>query len=419
MVDVAKISWPSLTNLLRIVGALFVVASGVIYLLQGLTEANTLLRYWVYLALMFVLSVGGIFSYKSMHDDKGARLFFGLATLLIPIQFTQLGAGFYEWYHPALFDDPQGLLTLMSFVAATVVMSLLSSFGGLSILARPYAVKLTGLFLLSNALLLVPERGVFVQLSIMMMLVLILLWLHGKLFREQHFQSVEGRAVIGIMLLPLTILLARSGFSVSNELGTSVMLLEGAVLMQFSSNLSTRRFAKLIKAVSFALFVIGWSLVVYCLCLGAGSVLALPEEIVLFVWVLPLLSMSVELDMQAQSTKAYRFVGASIFALYGFASWTLFDMFGLLLLSLVATAVMIYSVVCKSKLLLSLSVAYLGLSIVDIVVLSIGSIEVNAWIGFAILGASLVAVSSVVERYGDVFKTALRNSIDRLQTWEY
>ena len=85
-------------GLMRWLGALAVAASAVVYMLQGLANIDLEMRNWVYLGLMALMAVCGVASSKLMQDAKGSRLFFGLAALLVPVQFSQLGGLLHDIY---------------------------------------------------------------------------------------------------------------------------------------------------------------------------------------------------------------------------------------------------------------------------------------------------------------------------------
>jgi|GEM_PF-6039797 len=85
-------------GLMRWLGALAVAASAVVYMLQGLANIDLEMRNWVYLGLMAIMAGCGVASSKLMQDAKSTRLFFGLAALLIPVQFSQLGGLLHEIY---------------------------------------------------------------------------------------------------------------------------------------------------------------------------------------------------------------------------------------------------------------------------------------------------------------------------------
>lgn len=419
----AELTKLPLSTILRFLGAFFVAASGVIYLLQGLVDANMDLRYWAYLLLMLVLAGGGIFSHKFMHDDKGARMFFGLATLLVPIQFTQLGAMLFEWINPVIAGNTiisLGQLTL--FAGLSLIMGGMATFGGLSILTRPHAKKLTAFFLLFNGLLLLPERSVLPVLLLSVLMASLYFMLDFTIFkRDLRFSLMDGRAVKVIMSLPLMIVLARSGFNVSAELGIGLMVLQSAVVIQIfnSPRLDTGKLTKVLGMLSFVLFVWGWLLVASVVVIGGGSIFNISNDYAALITAIPLLLMVLRFDYQSSGLPLYRIAASIIFATYALFTWTGLNMFSIVLLSIASIAVLLYAIRQQSLALLSVSGLALLASLARVLSLSIGQIDINAWLGLAIAGVVLVASSSIIERYGKEAKNKFSDSVNTLKAWNY
>jgi hypothetical protein len=100
---------------------------------------------WVYIALIGTLGIGGIFSFKFMQDNKGARLFFALGTLLVPVQFSQLGGLVLNYvagdqaYLDLFKVTAPALTTLLSLSAISLVIGLSMTYAGFAVLNRANA----------------------------------------------------------------------------------------------------------------------------------------------------------------------------------------------------------------------------------------------------------------------------------------
>ena len=410
-----------ISTILRFLGAFFVAASGVIYLLQGLVDANMDLRYWAYLLLMLVLAGGGIFSYKFMHDDKGARMFFGLATLLVPIQFTQLGAMLFDWVNPELATgEAVSVVQLTLFAGLSVIMGGIATFGGLSILARPHAKKLTAYFLLFNGLLLLPERSFVPVLILSVLMAALYIMLEWSVFKHDHrFSLLDGRAVKVMLSLPVMIVLARSGFNESADLGIALMVLLSAFVIQIFSNpqFESNKAAKFLNLISFISLTLGWLYVASEVFMGWGSIFKLADDYAALIMVIPLLTVALRFDYLSSDTRLYRIAASVIFAGYALFIWSGADMFAIVLLSMVSIAVLIYAIRQQSLALLSVSGLTLLAGLARVLELSIGHIDINAWLSLAVAGVVLVASSSVIERYGKVAKDKFSDSLNTLKAW--
>ncbi len=86
----------TLSEALRILGAGVILVSMSVFLLQGWSEGNDISRYLMLLAQTGLLGAAGFAMSHLIKETKGARLFFGLALVSIPANFTILGALLYS-----------------------------------------------------------------------------------------------------------------------------------------------------------------------------------------------------------------------------------------------------------------------------------------------------------------------------------
>ena len=180
---------------LRWFGAGAVSISGLLYLLQGIENIDGALRNWVYLGLMLVLAGGGLVSRLTLNDAKGARLFFALATAVVPVQFAQLGGMIHElvaidsvgrWSNFALVTPTSTALV----GAATALLLVPVAYAGYSILARGEARRLTLAFAALNALLLIPARDSLLGMAVLVVLVAAALILERRYFTAKDSPPV-------------------------------------------------------------------------------------------------------------------------------------------------------------------------------------------------------------------------------------
>src|SRR5690606_8809204 len=148
-----------LANVLRWLGTGAVASSGVVFLLQGLDGMDAAVRHWSYLALMGLLAACGVGTRALLGDARSARLLLGLAVMLVPIQFAQLGGMLHTLVTGevtalvALFGlHTSSAWTVAAVAAATALAAPAATFAGFAVLVRPAARTLTWRFILPNTL---------------------------------------------------------------------------------------------------------------------------------------------------------------------------------------------------------------------------------------------------------------------------
>ena len=89
-------NFASVSEALRFLGAAVLLASMSIFLLQGWNEGNDISRYLLLLSQTGLLAASGFALSYGLKETKGARIFFGLALISIPANFTILSALLYS-----------------------------------------------------------------------------------------------------------------------------------------------------------------------------------------------------------------------------------------------------------------------------------------------------------------------------------
>lgn len=235
--------WSHLPQLLRWIGGISLLGSAIAFLLGGWMNAEPLIRYYSFFALTSALSIAGIFCGMRLKEDKGARTFLSLGTAFIPVLFCQLGAlvfaqitgrtsQFTEYFTLFAFD-PVGIPTLGATLAIAIVFLSSYAFLGFSAMARSEAKRLTGVYLLSNVLLLLPYRDGNIVALIGFVLLVGLVFMDMKFFSKQSsLKTWDGRAMRSLLFAPFVLLLLRSAllYSVS---GVMLSLLFAAIAALF------------------------------------------------------------------------------------------------------------------------------------------------------------------------------------------
>lgn len=427
--ETGEISPGRLAAYLRVLGALAVVGSGVVYMLQGLHSVDVNLRYWIYIALMLVLGAGGIFSFKLVQDRKGARLFFGLAVAMVPVQFSQLGGMVFNFFgggHGNLLEVFQfssgslGFLLWMSGISLAVAAAV--SFAAFSILCRPYAKNLMLTFALVNLAILLPVRDFPFGLILIGGLTSAILLLEKKLFsKDAVFKTFEGVAVRAVFLLPLAIAFVRYGFHQDTQLGASLLTgLVAIALANFAGywfNTGKKRECLLFTAYIAGLFAGGGLSASFLSALSFP--LNLSESMEIFVCIIPAVCWSIYLShLSTANNGLYRSI--AVVALLFMNILMLLDMTagGLLTTCLIGAVLVIWGVRGKSRLPVTAGTIMCAISFGGLILLSVTSITVNVWLVLAIVGVVFVALSSILEKYGRGWITSGREHLIAFSNWK-
>jgi len=410
----------NLPQFLRGAGALAVGISGLVYMLQGLNGVDDALRYWAYLVLMVVLAVGGVFSQSFMKDAKGARLFFALSCLLVPVQFSQLSAMLHDMLVSHAGDI--GTLPLAVVGGVSAVVGGFSAYFGLCILARPYAGYLTVVFLMLNALLLIPLRG-FIPVSLLCVFILVAyVFVDRTIFmRDRRFFLLDGVTVKSMLLLPGVVVMSRYGFSVGDFFGVCLLasvLAAGAafVSVKYVTNASIK---VLSLATCFTAICLGWLGMAVELTTGFHSALAIESDYSVYVFCVPLIAVALLFAEVSEHQFFYRCLALLPNVVVNICVLVSGNLSVVVILALASMLLMGYALIQHSKSILVVGGVSVALSVGEIVLLSIDAINIHAWLGIAIVGVVLLILSSFFERFGRSLLNHGRASYSEVQSWSF
>jgi hypothetical protein len=213
-------NFATLSEALRVLGAAVLVASMSVFLLQGWSEGNDIRRYLLLLTQTGLLAAAGFAMSHGLRETKGARIFFGLALVSIPANFTILSALLYS-----VFQWDGGLINYPDYAHWQIdnIASTGATVGGamlvlvpvtlfcFAIMARHSAKTLSLHFLLLNALLLLPIRGSMAAATIALAGVVYALFVVGKLTgKDKSLKTGEGKFALATLFIPIGIILFRS-----------------------------------------------------------------------------------------------------------------------------------------------------------------------------------------------------------------
>ena len=208
------------TRVLRALGALLLVASGSVFMLQHWQRGNDGARYLMLLGQTVVLALAGVACGTRVREARSARSFMALVAALVPVNFSVLSALLYSrlsWDAPGLrlpaYASWHAPSTLGAIGLLLIALLLLVPLCWLSmrVLSRGSAGILSAVFFGLNALLLVPIRGPsFIALLLGCGLCAVLCAWSSPRLRGSELRTPEGRFARALLLAPCALLVART-----------------------------------------------------------------------------------------------------------------------------------------------------------------------------------------------------------------
>ena len=213
-------NFATVSEALRILGATVLLASMSLFLLQGWNEGNDIRRYLMLLTQTGLLAAAGFALSHGLKEARGARLFFGLALVSIPANFTILGALLYSVFQwdGALTTYPDFATWQIDNVANTgitlagaMVVLLPITLFCFAIMARHSAKTLSLHFFALNAMLLLPIRSSVAAGAVALLGTIYALYVVRKaLPKDRALRTAEGKFALTTLFIPAGIILFRS-----------------------------------------------------------------------------------------------------------------------------------------------------------------------------------------------------------------
>lgn len=211
----------TLSRLLRVTGALLILAAMGSFLLNELDGASDLSRFYWMLGQTFTLGLIGVVLSFFIKEQKGGRAFFNLSLFSVIANVTTLGALIYsniQWNgqlageYPLFSDWHMGDANslFMPILYSVAIFIPVAGFA-FSVMARQSAKALTLLLAMNSLLLVLPIRD-SLSISFLVALggIISFLWVKKITNNQSSFRTFEGRLAISIVFLPLAIMLVRS-----------------------------------------------------------------------------------------------------------------------------------------------------------------------------------------------------------------
>ncbi len=415
-----------LPQLLRMAGATALLVAMYSFLVQGWQDGNDLLRYAMLLGHSLLLCGVGLASGHWLQEAKGARLLVTLALTSVPANFAILGAFVYSAFGPqtslshpdyALWQlDSRGatVTTVTLAVAALIPVMLL----GFRTLARTLSTRLSVMFIVSNALLLIPLRDPVYMAALTLPLALLMLLSNEKTQQQSlAARTPDGLIARALLYLPLVVLAGRSlwFYDTDSFLFTSSLSILFLAMRQISLLLPGQSMVRGLLEVCSGLL---------SPMIGVGSALLLDgiltESLLLQLAGLISAALLYEVSHRAQMAPGlYRLMAMLMLSLGLIVNFILFEGLATSLTSLAIGLVM--ALIGRHYRQLALFGTGLVLAAVSLIYQLYQMLQVfdlSGWISLAVLGMLAIVIASVLESGGGRIRPRLLRVRRYFARWE-
>jgi hypothetical protein len=310
----------SLTEVLRLIGAVLLLASASVFMLQRWGAGNDVLRYFTLLGHTALLCAAGFFCGLKVSESRGARTFLGLVAASVPVHFAVLGGLIYsrfQWDEVAASLPAHALWVAPSATAAVLVtlagVAVLLPLCYVSMLAlvRPHARLLTAVYFLLGSVLLLPVRHADAIGMLAALLLGALFHLELDVFSARPaLRTREGMFVRAMLVFPLAILMGRTIHLYDLTILFQGFILIGIAYAVFTSAPRLTQDALAcdsLQGVSAALAAAGWFLVAWRL----DHAWQVSPDLVIPLFVLPCALLLVAMSLACEcSGTGYRLLAA-------------------------------------------------------------------------------------------------------------
>lgn len=421
-----------LATFLRRFGALLLVAAASTFMLQRWDHGNDVLRYYLLLGLSGLLTLCAFVCGLRVGESRGARTFLALVLGTAVVHFAVLGGLVYSQFH--LSGLPAELPSYANWVAPTPASAVLTATVGaaclvpmvsVSMLAlvRPVFRRYTFIFLLANALLLLPLR----QVNLIGFIVLATLMVLGKIDLANRAKSAlrtfEGRLVRALSFAPALVMTGRALTLYEPSslfVGTLTMGASFLVFANAKRLVERHSLVVVLQAVSAAGVWIGWSFVLAWL----EARVRLPHGVATFVYLMPYpVALGAMSFGMKRGGRVFRRVALGLSALVvnlnllvaqsavAKGPWTVL---ATLLCLVVGVIVLSWGSLSKSKVAIATGAAttLFGLGYHMWLAISVGALY--NWGSLALLGITLIFVAAYLEKHRERLEIAVAGLRERL-----
>ncbi|WP_309397186.1 hypothetical protein [Cerasicoccus maritimus] len=419
--------WPALPTLLRWLGATTLLASAFTFLISNWESTEELQRYAQFLGLTVLLTGCGWFCISRWKDDKGARTFFALSAALLPAHFCQLGAmlfakfrgqesfnGFYEAF---AFQDPG--VWLWPTIGGALLLLIPMTYLGFASMARKDARKLTLVYFLSNATLLITTRMPDLVALIGFAQLGGLIFADRKYFASQsRLQTWDGVAMRSLLFAPFGLLVGRNLMLHAGESELLISLLATTLATVLFTGvprvIKNKTMAELSRVAALAPAIVAWSMFASCFELGGHAwempLIVLPSALIA-------IGMSTRMSTLAKPTRRTAVVVAISAALLQMVSTE--SIYASLLAIATSIIVILASYRMRERWVFRIGIGGLALSILYHLRYAVELYQGDwIWLSLAGTGVLVILSSSYLERYGRQGMNSIKTLHHKVSGWK-
>ncbi len=419
-----------LPAILRGIGAAAILCSLYSFLMRGWEGSDDLVRYFMLLGHTGLLAAIGLSSGHYLKEGKSARLLIMLSMISVVANFAILGAFIYsEYTGVSLAQYPQyvawsvdspisaaftALATIMLLVPVIII--------GFRVLSRGMSKKMSILYIISNAALLIPLRDpVLVAVLAAALGSYTLLFNITTTRQRTEAKTHEGMFALLLQFLPIMTLLIRNiwlySFPGEEILFASTSLMGFIALRQCTLHMKNASWLRIISdMVSMVLAIVTGISV----CASVGILVNSYSFAIILGTVIAAL-MCYEISLRAYTGAGLYRVMTSIILVTGlFANFTFnSDVWATMSLILVGLIMIAMSYTLKQRVMLLggllLFVVGLGNQFINLFEI----FDFSYWIATAVMGVSAILLASLLESKGSSIKQTLIIYKARYAEWSY
>ncbi|ADE16215.1 hypothetical protein Nhal_3163 [Nitrosococcus halophilus Nc 4] len=424
----SRFSFKFLPRLLRGLGALAVVASLSIFLLQGWESGNDSYRYLLLLAHTAGLAVIGFGAGHWLRESKGARLLLLLALVSVPANFAILGAFVYSASRANSIAYPvfatwqaESFTVTGGLIAGAVLVLAPVTWLGFRVLARHSAWSLAGLFLATNGVLLIPLREEPFVAWTLLGLTIFVLWRTARIGRgDTAMKTLEGAFARGLQFLPLALLFGRTVWLYTADaflftaMSVTAFLMLRQVALELNSRSKLRSFSEQLAILPALTTGLGLAAVVDKIIKGGDA-----YAFAVFSWAAA--AMIFEISLRTPGSGAsYRRKAAVVMTVGLLANLVLYEgVAAAILCLLTGMGVLVCGYLMEQRLVFGLGWVMLIAGLSFQVQYAITAFDLGSWGSLAVLGVAAILTGSVIERHGPQLKLRLTQWGRQFKSWEY
>ena len=214
--------YASVSDALRMFGALGVATAMGLFLIEGVEVANDLHRFLTMLGLTTALTAAGLLMSMLLKEQRGSRVFIALGLLSVSVNFTVFGALIYSIIpQDILFVNYPGFAHWTVSSASAIPLALAAGvlvlvpvvWLGFTVLARSQRTWLSAALILGSAFMLIPVRQELGSAIIAIASTVSIGWMvHKNHNNSLALKTPEGRFALALLFVAPVVIAVRSLF---------------------------------------------------------------------------------------------------------------------------------------------------------------------------------------------------------------